>query len=72
MRVKEEAQQTEDNTSLMNYAAKKVIDQGGSVFLLESAFMPEKDTKNVCSIEIYLIIKIIKITSEAAVAAFFH
>ncbi len=49
MRVKEEAQQTEDNTSLMNYAAKKVIDQGGSVFLLESAFMPEKDTK-MCAV----------------------
>ncbi|UJH91560.1 hypothetical protein LZ575_02195 [Antarcticibacterium sp. 1MA-6-2] len=35
----------EDSISLMNYAAKKVIEQGGSVYLIESAFMPEKESK---------------------------
>lgn len=35
----------DDSVSLMNFAAKKVIEQGGSVFLVESAFMPEKESK---------------------------
>ncbi|GHA31592.1 hypothetical protein GCM10007103_11550 [Salinimicrobium marinum] len=33
------------NLSLMNLAAKKVIEQGGQVFLVEGAFMPNKDSK---------------------------
>lgn len=45
MKVKIEDRQTENNTSLMNLAAKKVIAQGGSVYLIEPAFMPEKDSK---------------------------
>lgn len=43
--VKTDDKHTEENTSLMDLAAKKVIEQGGSVFLLESAFMPEKESK---------------------------
>ncbi len=45
MKVKVEDSQTADNTSLMNLAAKKVIEQGGSVYLIEPAFMPEKESK---------------------------
>lgn len=45
LKVNVEEQHTADNISLMNLAAKKVIEQGGSVFLLESAFMPEKESK---------------------------
>lgn len=45
MIVKVDTEQTDNNFSLMNYATKKVIDQGGNVFLLESAFMPQKETK---------------------------
>ncbi len=45
MKVKIENVQTANNTSLMNLAAKKVIEQGGSVYLIEPAFMPEKDSK---------------------------
>lgn len=45
MSVEVQNGQTGDNTSLMNLAAKKVIEQGGSVFLIESAFMPEKESK---------------------------
>jgi len=45
MKVKVEDEQSENNTSLMNLAAKKVIEQGGSVYLIESAFMPEKESK---------------------------
>lgn len=45
MKVNIDEKQTSDNTSLMNLAAKKVIEQGGSVYLLESAFMPEKESK---------------------------
>lgn len=45
MKVKVEDAQTADNTSLMNLAAKKVIEQGGSVYLVEHDFMPEKDSK---------------------------
>lgn len=33
------------NISLMNLAAKKVIEQGGSVYLIENQFMPEKESK---------------------------
>ena len=33
------------NLSLMNLAAKKVIEQGGQVFLMEREFMPNKDSK---------------------------
>lgn len=45
MKVKIENRQSANNTSLMNLAAKKVIEQGGSVYLIEPAFMPEKDSK---------------------------
>lgn len=45
MKVDVHQEQTGDNVSLMNLAAKKVIEQGGSVYLLESAFMPEKESK---------------------------
>jgi hypothetical protein len=45
MKVEVHDAQTPDNISLMNLAAKKVIEQGGSVYLLESAFMPQKDSK---------------------------
>lgn len=45
MKVKVEDSQTAENTSLMNLAAKKVIEQGGSVYLIEPAFMPEKESK---------------------------
>ena len=45
MKVKIEDGQTSNNISLMNLAAKKVIEQGGSVYLMEPAFMPGKDSK---------------------------
>lgn len=45
MSVEVHNEQREDSVSLMNLAAKKVIEQGGSVFLVESAFMPEKESK---------------------------
>lgn len=37
--------QTTGNVSLMNLAAKKVLENGGNVFLMEAAFMPEKASK---------------------------
>ena len=37
--------QTSENTSLMNLAAKAVIEHGGSVFLIEPDAMPEKSSK---------------------------
>ncbi|HSI68645.1 MAG TPA: hypothetical protein VK941_00310 [Gillisia sp.] len=45
MKVEVQGEHTDDNVSLMNLAAKKVMEQGGSVFLVESTFMPEKDSK---------------------------
>lgn len=45
MSVEVQDKQTETNTSLMNLAAAKVIEQGGNVFLIESAMMPEKSSK---------------------------
>lgn len=45
MSVKVDEAQYDSNTSLMNLAAAKVIETGGKVFLIESAFMPEKDSK---------------------------
>ena len=45
MSVDVQDNQTPRNTSLLNLAAIKVIEQGGSVFILESAEMPEKDSK---------------------------
>jgi hypothetical protein len=44
-KVEVSKEQSSDNTSLMNLAAAKVIETGGSVFLIESAFMPEKEAK---------------------------
>lgn len=40
-----EDHQTNGNVSLMNLAAKKVLETGGNVFLIEAAFMPEKESK---------------------------
>lgn len=37
--------QTSENTSLMNLAAKAVIEHGGTVFLIEPEAMPEKSSK---------------------------
>lgn len=45
MSVEVQDEQTQSNTSLMNLAAAKVIEQGGNVFLIESAMMPEKSSK---------------------------
>ena len=45
MSVEVHGEQTDNNTSLMNLAAKKVIEQGGSVYLIEDQFMPEKGSK---------------------------
>ncbi|MFZ0490711.1 MAG: hypothetical protein WBV11_07630 [Salegentibacter sp.] len=45
MAVKVDEAQYDSNTSLMNLAAAKVIETGGKVFLIESAFMPEKESK---------------------------
>ncbi|MDT0690493.1 hypothetical protein RM549_11905 [Salegentibacter sp. F188] len=44
-KVEVREEQSKDNTSLMNLAAAKVIETGGSVFLIESAFMPDKEAK---------------------------
>ncbi|MDT0685665.1 hypothetical protein [Autumnicola psychrophila] len=44
-KVEVNEEQSSNNTSLMNLAAAKVIETGGSVFLIESAFMPEKEAK---------------------------
>ncbi len=44
MKVKIQDKQTEENTSLMNLAAVKVLENKGSVYLLESPFMPEKES----------------------------
>ncbi|MEP6261845.1 MAG: hypothetical protein ABJ092_09725 [Gillisia sp.] len=45
MAVEVQDKQTEENTSLMNLAAKKVIEQGGHVFLVNSENMPENSSK---------------------------
>lgn len=45
MAVKVDEKHYDSNTSLMNLAAAKVIETGGKVFLIESAFMPEKESK---------------------------
>ncbi len=45
MKVEVEDQQNAENISLMNWAASKVLEQGGSVFLIENAQMPEKSSK---------------------------
>ena len=45
MSVEVHNEKRDDSVSLMNLAAKKVIEQGGSVFLVESAFMPKKESK---------------------------
>ncbi|MDT0643979.1 hypothetical protein RM553_14165 [Zunongwangia sp. F363] len=44
-KVETKEEQSDDATSLMNLAAAKVVETGGSVFLIESAFMPEKASK---------------------------
>lgn len=45
MKVKIENVHNENNTSLLNLAAKKTIEMGGTVYLVEPAFMPESDSK---------------------------
>ncbi|WP_373058852.1 hypothetical protein [Zunongwangia sp. H14] len=42
-KVETEEQRSSKNTSLTNLAAAKVIENGGAVYLVEHAFMPEKD-----------------------------
>lgn len=36
---------SENSVSLMNVAAKKVMEKGGTVYLIDSVFMPDKTTK---------------------------
>lgn len=43
--VQVDDQESSANLSLMNLAAKKVIEQGGQVFLMEREFMPNKESK---------------------------
>ena len=38
-------QQSNGNVALMNFAAKKVLENGGNVFLMEADLMPEKESK---------------------------
>ncbi len=45
MKVKVQDKQTPENTSLMNLAAVKVLENKGAVYLVESPHMPEKDGK---------------------------
>lgn len=45
MKVNVQDHQTASNISLMNLAAKKVIEQNGTVYLLEGHFMPDKKSK---------------------------
>jgi hypothetical protein len=45
MAVEVQDEQSPKNTSLMNLAAKAVIEHGGSVFLIEPEAMPEKSSK---------------------------
>lgn len=45
MQVELSDDQNDDNTSLLNLAAKKTIEMGGKVYLVEDYFMPEKDSK---------------------------
>lgn len=45
MKVKIQEGKNPENTSLMNLAAVKVIENNGSVYLIESPFMPEKESK---------------------------
>ena len=43
MEVKRSEEQTNGTISLLNLAAAKTIEMGGNVYLVESAFMPEKE-----------------------------
>jgi len=45
MKTEIDKEQTEDNISLMNLAAKKTIEMGGNVYLIEDYLMPEKESK---------------------------
>tara|TARA_R110000850_G_scaffold203228_1_gene329469 strand:+ start:79804 stop:80958 length:1155 start_codon:yes stop_codon:yes gene_type:complete len=45
MKVNIQDEQTSENTSLMNLAAIKVLENKGSVYLIEAESMPEKDGK---------------------------
>ncbi|WP_424493535.1 hypothetical protein [Salinimicrobium sp. GXAS 041] len=43
--VQVDEEENSGNLSLLNLAAKKVIEQGGQVFLMEGEFMPNKNSK---------------------------
>ena len=45
MKVEISEEQTDDNTSLLNFAAKKTIEMGGNVYLVQDYLMPEKQSK---------------------------
>ena len=45
MKVKFHENRNSHNTSLLNLAAKKTIEMGGKVYLVEPEFMPEKESK---------------------------
>lgn len=45
MKVEVQEEQNVQNYSLMNLAVAKVIENGGQAYLLEHAFMPQKETK---------------------------
>jgi hypothetical protein len=45
MNVSINNEQTSNNYSLMNWAAKEVLRQGGNVFLIPDAQMPDKNSK---------------------------
>ncbi|MCM8569985.1 hypothetical protein NE848_11385 [Gramella jeungdoensis] len=45
MKVKFHENRNNHNTSLLNLAAKKTIEMGGKVYLVEHEFMPEKESK---------------------------
>lgn len=45
MKVELSEEQTKDNTSLLNFAAKKTIEMGGNVYLVQDYLMPEKESK---------------------------
>lgn len=45
MKTEIDDEQTSENTSLMNLAAKKTIEMGGNVYLIQDYLMPEKESK---------------------------
>ena len=45
MKTEIDDEQTSENTSLMNLAAKKTIEMGGKVYLIQDYLMPENESK---------------------------